>query len=83
MLKYENASERLEKVVIELQMREKYFATIRHDVLSALTTATLSVSLIARKYKYDELSIRTLEALERIADAIRGSGPSIPYSEAA
>ncbi len=84
LIRYRRTTESLEKLRIEKRMREKHFANTRHDVLTALTAALLSVELLDRRAGgSDELTRRISRALHQIAEMIRFSGPVVPLKESA
>jgi GAF domain-containing protein len=84
LIRYQKTRTRLAKLQIEMSLNEKHLASIRHDILTALTSAMPLVQLMDRKSGgTNNLAKRVVTILDRIAELIRSSGDSIPLQEAA
>jgi GAF domain-containing protein len=72
--RYDNATKAVELLRIERDVRETYITQVRHDVLSVLTTASLSAQLL-EKSKTPEANARFAQriklSIEKAADVLR------------
>ncbi|MFL5813767.1 MAG: GAF domain-containing protein [Bdellovibrionia bacterium] len=73
--RYNNATKAIEILRIERDVRETYIAQVRHDVLSVLTTASLSAQLLERSKATEEVNARLTQrikqSIEKAADILR------------
>jgi GAF domain-containing protein len=73
-IRYSNVSRDLERLKIEMDLKNSCISQIRHDVLSVLTTASLVAQVLSRGRKLEEtpaLAKKILNSIERAADILR------------
>jgi GAF domain-containing protein len=73
-IRYLHASKDNQRLQIEADMREHYLSQLRHDVLSALTSAQLSAQMIQRiedQDKKNDFARRIDETISKVASIIR------------
>ncbi len=75
LFRYEKASQRMERLEVERDLREEFISQVRHDALSALTAAVLAADIIAKidPEQCGTLAQKVKEAIDRASDIIRKS----------
>jgi GAF domain-containing protein len=73
LLAYEKASRDLERLYVEMQVRETYLSQVRHDILNILTGAALSAEVIIQRNadRTGALAQRIKGAILRASDILR------------
>jgi GAF domain-containing protein len=73
IIRYETTSHTLERLQVQHDVREEYLSQLRHDVLSTLTSATLSAEMIAKKGDPSDslLAQRIMGSIHRAGEMLR------------
>jgi GAF domain-containing protein len=86
LIQYSRVSQEIERLRIEIDVREKTLLQIRQDVLTALTSVQLLIQMIERNQdpaKNRDYTRRENEFINKISDVIRGATESIDMPKAA
>jgi GAF domain-containing protein len=81
LMRYIRASRDIERLEIEMELREQYLSNLRHDILSVLTSAQLSAQLIQKTEdcdKKNDFARRIVEAINQVTDITRATKKASP-----